>query len=77
MGSLSSLQKSEFVKWLFHSSIIFDAKIEISDPKWVETMLIFIFSTFGSKINEFERKKSEKNEKNPKNLKVARNYPNI
>ena len=32
------------------------------------------FSTFGSKINEFERKKSEKNSKN---LKVAGNYPNI
>jgi hypothetical protein len=27
---------------------------------------IYIFSTFGSKTNEFERKKSEKNEKIPK-----------
>ena len=32
---------------------------------------IYIFSTFGSKINEFERKKLEKI------LKVAGNYPNI
>jgi hypothetical protein len=32
---------------------------------------IYIFSNFGSKINEFERKKSE----NPP--KVAGNYPNI
>ena len=34
--SLSSLQKSEFLKWLFHSSIIFGAKIQISGTKWVE-----------------------------------------
>jgi hypothetical protein len=32
----------------------------------VEKTPIYIFSTFGSKINEFERKKSEKNEKIPK-----------
>ena len=63
---LSSLQKSEFVSWLFHSSIIFDAKIEISGTKWVEKTPIYIFSTFGSKINECEWKKLEKNEKNPK-----------
>jgi hypothetical protein len=42
----------------------------------VEKTPIYIFSTFGSKINEFERKKLEKNEKNSKNLKVAGNYPN-
>ena len=66
MGSLSSLQKSEFFSWLFHSSIIFGAKIEISRTKWVEKTPIYIFSTFGSKINEFERKKLEKNEKIPK-----------
>ena len=29
-----------------------------------------VFSTFGSKINEFERKKSEKNEKILKTLKL-------
>jgi uncharacterized protein (DUF2225 family) len=38
---------------------------------------ICIFSTFGSKINEFERKKSEKKQKNSKILKVAGNYPTI
>ena len=38
---------------------------------------IYIFPTFGSKINEFERKKLEKDEKKSKNLKVAGNYPNI
>ena len=64
--SLSSLQKSEFLSWLFHSSIIFGTKIEISGTKGVEKTPIYIFSTFGSKINEFERKKSEKNEKIPK-----------
>jgi len=37
---------------------------------------IYIFSTLGSKINEFEQKKLEKNEKIP-NLKVAGNYPNV
>ena len=42
------------------------AKIEISGKKWVEKTPIYIFSTFGSKINEFERKKSEKNKKIPK-----------
>ena len=36
-----------------------------------------IFFTFGSKINEIERKKLEKRQKNSKNLKVAGNYPNI
>jgi hypothetical protein len=43
----------------------------------VEKTPIYIFSTFGSKINEFERKKPGKNRKNAKNLKVAGNYPNI
>ena len=51
---------------LFHYFIIFVAKIEISGTKWVEKTPIYIFSTFGSKINEFERKKLEKNEKFPK-----------
>ena len=37
----------------------------------------YYFSTFGSKINEFEQKKSEKIGKIQKNLKVAGNYPNI
>jgi hypothetical protein len=46
------------------------AKIEISGTKWVEKTPIYIFSTFGSKINEFERKKSEKNEKISKTKKL-------
>jgi hypothetical protein len=36
----------------------------------VEKTPIYIFSTFGSKINEFERKKLEKNRKIPKTLKL-------
>jgi hypothetical protein len=36
----------------------------------VEKTPIYFFSTFGSKINKFERKKSEKNEKNPKTQKL-------
>ena len=57
---------------------MFDAKIEISGTKWVEKTPIYIFSTFGSKINEFERKKLEKKKrKKSKNLKVASNHPNI
>jgi hypothetical protein len=37
----------------------------------VEKTPIYIFSTFGSKINEFKRKKLEKNEKkNPKTQKL-------
>jgi hypothetical protein len=35
------------------------------------------FSTFGSKINEFERKKLEKKQRKSQKLKVAGNYPNI
>ena len=37
----------------------------VAQNEWKKTP-IYIFSTFGSKINEFERKKSEKNEKIPK-----------
>jgi hypothetical protein len=37
---------------------------------------IYIFSTFGSKINEFQQKKRKKRKKS-KSLKVAGNYPNI
>jgi hypothetical protein len=36
---------------------------------------IYIFSTFISKINKFERKKIRKKTKKSKNLKVAGNYP--
>ena len=37
----------------------------VAQNEWKKTP-IYNFSTFGSKINEFERKKSEKNEKIPK-----------
>jgi hypothetical protein len=43
----------------------------------VEKSPIYIFSTFGSKINEIEQKRLETNEKIPKNLKAAGKYPNI
>jgi hypothetical protein len=43
----------------------------------VEKTPIYIFSTFGSKINEFEQKKIGKIRKNSKNPKVAGNYPKI
>jgi hypothetical protein len=36
----------------------------------VEKTPIYIFITFGSKINKFEQKKSEKNEKIPKTQKL-------
>ena len=42
------------------------AKIEISGTKWVEKTLIYISSTVGWRVNEFEQKKLEKNEKIPK-----------
>jgi hypothetical protein len=37
----------------------------VAQNEWKKTP-IYIFSTFGSKINEFEWKKLEKNEKIPK-----------
>jgi hypothetical protein len=69
--SLSSLQKLQFLKLIISFLQIFGAKIEISGTKRVEKTPIYIFSTFGSKINKFGRKKLEKNRKNSKNLKVA------
>jgi hypothetical protein len=43
----------------------------------VEKTPIYFVSTFGSKINDFERKTPGKKRKNSKNLKVAGNYHNI
>jgi hypothetical protein len=43
----------------------------------VEKTPIYIFSTVGSKINEFEWKKLGKKTKKFQNPKVAGNYPNI
>ena len=42
--------------------------------EWRKHLYIY-FSTFGSKLNEFEQKELEKTKKNSKNL--AGNYPNI
>ena len=42
------------------------SRIEISGKKRVEKTPIYVFSTFGLKINEFEQKKLEKNKKFPK-----------
>ena len=56
-------KNQRFYSWLFHSYIICGAKIKFSGTISVEKTPICIFSTFGSKINEFERKKSEKNKK--------------
>ena len=63
----SSLQKSAFLKLtILFFKYIFVAKIEISGTNWVEKTPMLFFSTFGSKINQFEQKKSEtKNEKIP------------
>ena len=36
-GSLSSLQKSEFLSLLFHSSIIYGAKTSLSGKNWKKT----------------------------------------
>ena len=58
---LSSLQNSEFLKLIISFFLYFGAKIEISGSKWVEKTPIYTISTFGSKVNEFERKKMEKN----------------
>ena len=50
-----------FENWLIiSSSIVYGAEIEISGTKWVEKTPIYVFSTFSSKINEFEQKKLEK-----------------
>ena len=54
------MQKLEFLKLVISLFHYFDAKIEISGTKWVEKTPIYIFSTFGLKINEFEQKKFQK-----------------
>ena len=50
----------------FDLPIILTPKLRsVAKIEWKKHSYLF-FSTFGSKINEFERKKSEKNEKVPK-----------
>ena len=74
MGSLSSWKKSEFLKLVISFFHYFWCQ---NGDQWkveVEKIPIYIFSTFGSKINEFEQKKLEKTEKIPKTQKVAGKY---
>ena len=59
MRGLNSLQISQFLKLIISFFQYFCAKIEISSTKLVKKAPIDIFSTFGSKINEFERIKLE------------------
>ena len=56
---------------------IFGTKFEFSGTNWVEKTPISIFSTFGSKINEFEKKKIRKKQKKFKKPQRCRlgNYP--
>ena len=63
-NKVKNYKNPSFSSWLFQSSIVFGAKIEISGTKCVEKTPIYIFSTFGSKITE--QKKMEKNKKMPK-----------
>ena len=63
-----NLQKSEFLVPSMKSVAQNELKKHLS---------MYIFSTLGSKINEFMRKKIRKKRKNSKNLKVTGNYPNI
>ena len=51
-----NLQKSEFIRLPNHFNLE-------TQNEWKKHPFMYIFSTFGSKINEFEWKKSEKNDK--------------
>ena len=64
--SLSSLQKSEILKLIISFFHYIWCQNWDQWHKMSGKTPIYIFSTFGSKINEFERKKSEKNKKIPK-----------
>ena len=69
-GSLSSLQKSEFLKFIISFFYYFRCQNWDQWHKWVEKTPIYFFQLLVQKVNKFERKKSEKNEKNPKTLKL-------
>ena len=58
-----NFENQSFLNWFFYSYIIFGAKFAISGTNWVEKTPIYIFPTFGSTINEFERKNLEKFQK--------------
>ena len=76
MGSLSSLQKSEFLKLINSFLHFFGANIKNSGTTTMEKTPIYIFSTFGSKKKQVWEEKIRKKRKNFKNLKVEGNYPN-
>ena len=59
LRSSAVYKKQHFQSWQFCSPNIFGAKIEISGTNRVKKIPIHFFSTFGSKINEFVRKKTE------------------
>ena len=62
----SLLTQSSFKVDYFILPIIVVPKLRsVAQNEWKKTP-IYIFSTFGSKINKFERKKLEKNKKIPK-----------
>ena len=65
MGSLSSLQESEFYDY-FILTLFFLPKLKsVAQNEYKKHPYIY-FSTFGSKMNEFEQKKWKKMEKNEK-----------
>ena len=66
MGSISSLGKSEFLKLISSFFHYFWCQNWDQWHKMSGKNTHIFFSTFGSKINEFERKKSEKIKKIPK-----------
>jgi hypothetical protein len=70
-GSLSSLQKSEFLKLIISLLHYFWCQNQNEWQKMSGKNTHIWFFIFGSKMNEFERKKSEKKQKNYKILKVA------
>ena len=49
----------------------------VAQNEWKKHPYMYIFSTFGSKINKFEGEESEERKKKSKNLKNAGNYSNI
>ena len=72
---LSSLQKAEFLKLIVLFLHYFWHQIRDQWLKLSGKNTQIFFSTFGSKINKFGRKKSEKNEKIPKEPKSCRQLP--
>ena len=63
----SEVSKNHFFKvdYFIFTLFLVPKLRSVAQNEWKKHPYIFFF-TFGSKINEFERKKSEKNEKIPK-----------